>query len=109
ALLAVVVVCIYVSHSYLQAAQFPNSLNLGPDLAEGINDLTTWLVSALHTITEAFKNRVSYDFLNPLQELLANTPWWMVAPVLLAFAFVFGGWRPLAVTVLCEAVIFGTG
>ena len=32
-----------------------------------------------------------------------------MALVLLAVAYVLGGWRPAAITVVCEAVIFGTG
>ncbi len=32
-----------------------------------------------------------------------------MAPIFIAVAFVLGGWRPTVVTVICEAVIFGTG
>ena len=43
--------------------------------------------------------------INPLQDLLSDSPWWVMALVLLAVAYVLGGWRPAAVTVVCEAVI----
>ena len=107
--LVLVAVAIYVSRTYLQYAQFPTSWNIGADLANRINDVTNSVVNAIDTVTGAFKNAISNQFLNRLQELLANTPWWLMAPVLLAFAYVLGGVRPLVVTAVCEAVVFAMG
>jgi glycine betaine/proline transport system permease protein len=67
------------------------------------------VVNAVDTITNAFKNGVSYGFLNPLQSLLAETPWWVMAVVLLGIAYVLGGLRPTIVTAVCEGVIFAMG
>ena len=74
-----------------------------------INDFTDWFVNHVDTFTIAFKNVISYGLLNPLQNLLAESPWWLMALVLLAVAFVLGGWRPAVITVVCEAVILGIG
>jgi len=107
--LVAVVVCVWLSRFYLQLAQFPHSANIGPDLADGINKVTDVVVNGIDTFTNAFKNAISYGFLNPLQSLLAETPWFLMAAVILGFAFVLGGVRPLVVAVACEAVILLIG
>ncbi|HET9841530.1 MAG TPA: ABC transporter permease subunit [Nocardioides sp.] len=107
--LVVVAVAIYVSRTYLDLASFPTSWGFGGHLVDWINSVTDSVVGAIDTFTEAFKNFISYGFLNPLQNLLANSPWWLMAPVLLGFAFVLGGLRPMLVTAICEGVILAMG
>jgi glycine betaine/proline transport system permease protein len=107
--LVVVAVAIYVSRTYLDLASFPTSWGFGGHLVDWINSVTDSVVGAIDTFTEAFKNVISYGFLNPLQNLLANSPWWLMAPVLLGFAFVLGGLRPMLVTAICEGVILAMG
>jgi glycine betaine/proline transport system permease protein len=104
-----VIVLIYLSRKYLSLATFPESANIGKDLATKVGSFTDSFVNSIEGATNAFKDAISYGFLNPLQSLLAETPWWIMAPVFIAVAYVLGGWRPAAVTVVCEAVIFGTG
>ncbi len=104
-----VLVAIYLSRTYLGLATFPEGLNVGRRLAGAISDGTDSLVNAIDGVSGAFKDAVTYGLLNPLQSLLGETPWWLMALVLVVAAFLVGGWRPAAVTVVCEAVIFGTG
>jgi glycine betaine/proline transport system permease protein len=104
-----VLVAVVLSRQYLGLARFPESANVGPRIADGVNSFTNAFVDSVDTVTNAFKNAVSYGFLNPLQSLLGETPFWLMALVLVAVAFLLGGWRPAAVTVVCEAVILGTG
>ena len=107
--LVVVLIAVYASHNYIQAAQFPSGLDIGNHVADGINSVSDSIVNALGGICNAFKNVISYGFLNPLQNLLADTPWWLMAPVLLAVSWVIGGVRPFITTLVCEGVIFGMG
>ncbi len=104
-----VLVAVVLSRQYLSLAQFPESANIGPSLADAINSFTTSFVDAVDTFTNAFKNIVTYGLLNPLESLLGETPFWLMALVLIAFAYVLGGWRPAVVTVVCEAIILATG
>ncbi|MGC4112960.1 MAG: ABC transporter permease subunit [Nocardioides sp.] len=104
-----VLVCIYLSHTYLDLAQFPTSWNAGPHLADGINSVSNTIVNHIDTVTEDIRKGISYGFLNPLQNLLANTPWWLMAPILLAISWVVGGLKPLLTTAVCEGVILGVG
>jgi glycine betaine/proline transport system permease protein len=104
-----VLVCIWLSRQYLGLATFPSGWDVGKPFADGINTFTDSFVNAVDTFTNGFKNVVSYGFLNPLQSLLGESPWWLMAVLLLGLSYVLGGWRPAVVTVVCEAIIFGTG
>ena len=105
----VVLVCIYLSRTYLNLAQFPDALNVGPHLSDAINSFSNWVVDHIGTYTEAFKNFITYTFLNPLQSLLSDTPWWLMAPVLMAFSYVLGGVKPLVTTAVCSGLILLVG
>jgi len=107
--LVLVLVAVWASRTYLQLAQFPAKAVIGPQLADAINSATNTVVNNVDTVTGGFKNGVTYALLNPLQSLLASSPWYLMAAVLLASAYALGGWRPAVVTAVCEAVIFGTG
>jgi glycine betaine/proline transport system permease protein len=115
-LLIPVVFCLWLSRLQLDYAIFPNVDNTpvlkwisGANLTNAINDFTNWLIDHIDTFTIGLKNDVTTWLINPLQNLLAESPWWVMALVLLAVAYVLGGWRPLIPTVICEAVIYGTG
>jgi glycine betaine/proline transport system permease protein len=104
-----VVICIFISRQYLDLAKFPESLNIGTDIADKINTFVNWFVGNVDSVTTWFKNAVTNALLNPLQNLMAQSPWWLMAAVLLGAAFVLGGRRALLAVVVCEAIIFGTG
>lgn len=115
-LLVPVLAAAYYSTLYLQLATFPDLSEVpvireitGSALAGHINTVTTAFVDAVSGASEAFKNFVTYGFLNPLQSLLATSPWWTMALVIAAVAVILGGRRPLLITLVCEAVILGTG
>jgi glycine betaine/proline transport system permease protein len=104
-----VVIAIYLSRTWIQLAEFPDQPDLGAPLAAGVSAFTDWLVSGVSGFTGAMTDLVSNLLLNPLQSLLADTPWWLMALVLLAFAYLLGGWRPAATALVCELIILGTG
>jgi glycine betaine/proline transport system permease protein len=105
----VTIICIYLSRMWRQLAEFPDQPDLGGPLAAGVSAFTDWFVSVVSGLTGAITNVVSTMLLNPLQSLLAESPWWLMALVLLAVAYLLGGWRPTVITVVCELVILGTG
>ena len=105
----VAVVAIYLSRMWLQLAEFPSSPDLGAPLAAAVSAFTDWLVSVVSGFTGAITDVVSTVLLNPLQSLLADSPWWLMALVLLAVAALLGGWQPAVITLVCELVILGTG
>jgi glycine betaine/proline transport system permease protein len=105
----VALVCVYLSRLYIQLAQFPAEPDLGTPLAAGVTAFTDALVRAVSGLTGALTTIVSTVLLNPLQSLLAGSPWWLMFLVLLAVAYLAGGWRPTAIALVCLLVILGTG
>jgi glycine betaine/proline transport system permease protein len=105
----VALVCVYLSRLYLQLAEFPAEPDLGTPLAAGVSAFTDALVSAVSGFTGAITDIVSTVLLNPLQSLLADSPWWLMFLVLLAVAYLAGGWRPTVIALVCLLVILGTG
>jgi glycine betaine/proline transport system permease protein len=109
ALTAVTLVCVYLSRLRLQLAEFPSGLDIGRPTADFISSLTENVVRAVDGFTNGFKDLVTYLLINPLQSILADSPWWLSAAAILAIAFLLGGWKPTLIAAACEAVILGTG
>ncbi|MGY5319231.1 ABC transporter permease [Neomicrococcus lactis] len=105
----VAIVAIYLSHNYLALAKFPASPDLGTPLATFISTINDWVVHTFSGLTEGFKNLTTALLVNPLESLLAQSPWWAVALLIIAIAVIAGGWRAAAATLVCEAIILGTG
>jgi glycine betaine/proline transport system permease protein len=115
-LLVPVLVAVYLSRQTLDLASFGDRSRWpflryvdGVRVTKLVNDFTNWLIDQVDTFTLALKNDATKWVINPFQNLLADSPWWTLAVVLLAIAYVLGGWRPVVTTVVCEAIIFGTG
>jgi glycine betaine/proline transport system permease protein len=111
-----VAVAVYFSRQLVNLAQVPTRTQWpflkavdGTTVTKLINDFSTWFIDKVDTFTLALKNDVTDSVINPFQNLLAQSPWWVMAVVILAVAYVLGGWRPLVPVVICEAIIFGTG
>jgi glycine betaine/proline transport system permease protein len=111
-----VVIAIYLSRQQLNFAKFPTRVEWpflkpidGISVTKYINDFSTWFIDLVDTFTRALKDDVTNWIINPFQDLLAESPWWVMAVVILALAFVLGGVKPLVTTVVCLAIIYGTG
>jgi glycine betaine/proline transport system permease protein len=91
-LLVPVAVAVWYSRYAIDAAVFPSN-----DLARRVaGRANTWMesvTSALDGVAGSFKDLVTYGLLNPLQSLLAESPWWLAFLGLLAMSFVIGGLR----------------
>ncbi|BAS12476.1 glycine betaine/carnitine transport permease protein GbuB [Arthrobacter sp. Hiyo8] len=105
----VAAVAIYLSHIYLALSKFPASPDLGTPLAKAVSAATDWTVGTFSGFTEWLKDTVTALLVDPLQSVLAQSPWWAMALALLGIAFVLAGRRAATVTIVCEAVILGSG
>jgi glycine betaine/proline transport system permease protein len=111
-----VAILVYLSRGQLDLAKFPDRSVWsflkpvdGTTVTKLINDFSTWFIDKVDTFTLALKNDVTNWVINPFQDLLAQSPWWVMGLVIIAFAYVLGGIRPLVTTVICLAIIFLTG
>lgn len=109
-------VAVYISRTLLDFAQFPGRGTWpalapvdGRSVTKLVNDFSSWFVDLVDTFTLALKNDLTDWIINPFQSLFAQSPWWLTAVVILALAYVLGGWRPALVTAVCLGVILAVG
>ncbi|HEV7899288.1 MAG TPA: ABC transporter permease subunit [Planosporangium sp.] len=112
ALGASTVVALYLSYTFVWAAVFPGPQArgaLGGYVADGVNHATRWVQAHLVGVTDAVKNVVTDGLLNPLQALVAQSPWYLVCAVVLAVTWTVAGARTAATAAVCLALLIGTG
>ncbi|MFI2632872.1 ABC transporter permease [Streptomyces collinus] len=105
----VAAVLVYLSHTYLWAAEFPGEGGTGSTIAKAATDVTTWAQDNLSGLTNAFRDVLTNGLLNPFQTLLTDSPWWLVGAALVALGTVLGGWRAGATSAVCVGLLIGTG
>ncbi|MFF7870768.1 ABC transporter permease [Streptomyces qaidamensis] len=105
----VAAVLVYLSHTYLWAAEFPGEGSTGSTIAKAATDVTTWAQDNLSGVTNAFRDVLTNGLLNPFQTLLTDSPWWLVGAALVALGTVLGGWRAGATSAVCVGLLIGTG
>lgn len=100
---------VYLSRTFSWAADVPESPDLGTPIADATSDASDWFIDTFRDSTQALKDGFSYGLLNPLQSVLADSPWFVSATALLAIAGIIAGRRAVVSTAICELVILGTG
>ncbi|MGI9084422.1 MAG: ABC transporter permease [Aeromicrobium sp.] len=111
-----VIVAVVLSRSQINLANFPDRTVWpfikpidGQSLTSAINNLSDWVIDKVDAVTLALKDGVTNGVINPFQDLLADSPWWLMALVILGVAYVLGGVRPLIISAVCLAIIYATG
>jgi glycine betaine/proline transport system permease protein len=105
----VALVAVWLSYTYIWAAEFPSDVEIGSDITVGVGNATDWVQSNLSGITNGVKDFATAVLVNPLQALLTESPWWLVAGVVVAVSVVLGGVRVAVVSGVCLALLVGTG
>jgi len=112
------VVAVFVSRTYLWAAEFPQQVLLGgrpvdvgvgATLARSADAATGWVQSHFSGLTGGLKDLVTVRLLNPFEALLAGSPWWVVVAALVTLAAIVGGRIAAATTAVGLALLVGTG
>jgi glycine betaine/proline transport system permease protein len=99
------IIAVFLSRQLLWAAIFPKNINISSPIADGVNNTIQWIKDNLYFLTDGFKNLITAVFLNPLQWMLENTPWFFTICMLVAIAFVIGGLRVGAIVLLNFSLI----
>lgn len=100
------VIAVYLSHTQVWANEFPASPDLGTPLRNQVDRFGEWLRSDLSGLTTSIQNGFTERFLNPVQSLIADSPWYVTGLAILAIAAVAGGRRAVVATVLCLGGIY---
>ncbi|MGW7425314.1 ABC transporter permease [Streptomyces sp. NPDC054813] len=102
-------VLVYLSHTYVWAAEFPGDGTVGTHIASAADTATTWLQDHLSGLTNALRDALTNGLLNPFQTLLTDSPWWLVGATLVGLGAVLGGWRAGVTAAVCVGLLVGTG
>ncbi|WP_405761245.1 ABC transporter permease [Streptomyces sp. NBC_00045] len=101
--------CVWLSHTYVWAAQFPADSGVGAAIARTADSATAWAQGGFAGVTGAVRDLVTTLLLNPFEALLTDSPWWLVGAVVVALGALTGGPRVAATAAACVALIVGTG
>ncbi|MDQ0964485.1 glycine betaine/proline transport system permease protein [Streptomyces sp. B4I13] len=105
----VTAVLVFMSHTYVWAAEFPGEGSLGSSIASAADTTTTWVQDNLSGVTNTVRDLITNGLLNPFQSLLTDSPWWLVGAVLIALGVVLGGRRAGITTAVCVGLLVATG
>lgn len=97
-----VLVAVWFSRREFSAAEPPDT-GWERDIALKINEFVDWFTDTFGGTTGWFKDAISTALLNPMQSLLAESPWYVAALAILGLAVTVGGLRALLPTVICLA------
>jgi glycine betaine/proline transport system permease protein len=104
-----VLAAVWFSRTYVWAAEFPSTVNAGSRIAVIAADVTDWVQNVFGGFTYGVRDAVTNGLLNPLEGLLTGSPWWLVAVIVVALAFVLGGWRGAVPAAVCLGLLVATG
>ncbi|MGW5657032.1 ABC transporter permease subunit [Streptomyces humi] len=102
-------VLVYLSHTYVWAAEFPGDGTVGGHIASAADTATGWLQDHVSGLTNALRDALTNGLLNPFQTLLTDSPWWLVGAVLVGLGAVLGGRRAAVTAAVCVGLLVGTG
>jgi glycine betaine/proline transport system permease protein len=100
---------VYLSYTYVWAADFPSEPDLGSPLRRGADAVSSWVQLNLGSTTAVVKDVFTNVVLNPLQALFTQSPWWLVAAVIVALAGIIGSLRSAVTAAVCLALLVATG
>ncbi|MFT4083140.1 MAG: ABC transporter permease subunit [Nocardioides sp.] len=100
----VAAVLVYLSRYYEFAAK-PWSGGVGDWVADRCQDIVNWLQDNIAAQTKSIADACTNAIINPLQNLIAGSPWFVTALAILAIALLLGGWRAGIATVICLTLL----
>ncbi len=103
----VALVMVYLSRTQIKLAEFPES-SLGTKLADKVQSVADWVTENWSVQTTWLSDSVTSWFINPMQDLIANSPWYVTGLALLVLAYIVGGLFAAASTAVCLAGIYFT-
>ncbi len=104
--LVVTLVLVYLSNTQVWANEFPSHPDLGTPLRDAVDRFADWMRSDVSNLTTSIQSGFTDHFLNPVQSLIADSPWFVTGTAIVLIATIVGGVRAFVATVLCLAGIY---
>jgi glycine betaine/proline transport system permease protein len=102
-------VAIYLSRYLLVFAVFPEQLNFGEYVADAANAVSDWITDNLGFLTVTGSEQFTIWILNPLQGVLADSPWWLTLIAITLLAFILAGRTVGILVFVLLALVMATG
>lgn len=102
-------ISIFASRTVLTLAVWPSSINISQQVEDVTNSATKWITTNLYIFTVGFKDFISNWVLNPLETLLAFSPWYVTLSAIVYIAIVIGGARVATLAGVLLALIVFSG
>lgn len=102
-------ILVYISRIYVWASTFPGTGSFGSWIASTADNIVHWIQAHFVTLTNGITDVVTYGFINPMQSLLVESPWFVTGLMLVALGAIFGGRRLALISVFCVFSLVGTG
>lgn len=99
------IVAIVMSRYVLWAAVYPDSLDFEKQIASFADTVVGWFTSTFDFFTEGFNIWFTTTLLNPLESLLAQTPWYVTIIAISLLAVIIGGRVAAAISVVLLTLI----
>jgi glycine betaine/proline transport system permease protein len=103
------IVAIYLSRYVLAFAVFPEQLIFKEPVAEAANAVSEWITDNLGFLTVTGSEFFTVWVLNPLQDVLANSPWWLTLIAITLLAFILAGRTVGILVFVLLALVMATG
>jgi glycine betaine/proline transport system permease protein len=103
------IVAIVLSRQQLWAAVFPVQLDFGRSIASATQSGADWVTDTFSFFTVTFNQQFTVGFLNPLENLLVDTPWYITVIAISLIAAILGGRNATIISVVLLTVIVVIG
>jgi glycine betaine/proline transport system permease protein len=103
AVAAAILVAGLVAPFVVDAVTFPDAVRVS--FVDPVNQIAEWITDTISPATLAFEAWVATYVLNPLDTILLDAPWWLVAAVTIGLAWFLSGARPAVVAAVCLGLI----
>ena len=85
------IIAILISRQQLWAAVFPESLDFRDEIGGWVDSFTEWFTTTFYFFTTTFAEFFTLYILNPIEYLLADSPWYLTIIMISVLAAIIGG------------------
>jgi glycine betaine/proline transport system permease protein len=103
------IVGIILSRQLAWAAFFPKQIDISSQVANASDSAVTWVTENLELLTAGLSKAVTVGVLNPLESLLANSPWYLTIAMITLTSLILGGIRSAFITAFLLFAVVATG
>ena len=103
------IVGIILSRQMAWAAFFPKQIDISSPVADASDSAVTWVTDNMELLTTGLGKAVTVGVLNPLEGMLANSPWYLTIAMITLISLILGGIRSAIVSASLLLAVVATG